>query len=341
MTNRQWTLARRPDGAGDIDCFAYREAPTPEGAPGQILVQWELLLCAPTIRNWISGNRNSYYPTVEIGEVILAPALGRIVESDRPDFPVGHRVSGIGSWQDYQWIDPAEGFQIIPEEFSSVDAMGVYGLNALTGYCGLIRYGRPQEGETLLVSGAAGSVGSVVAQIGRIKGCKVVGIAGGREKLDWLRDDCGIEHLIDYKADDVGARIDEHFPDGVDIYFDNVGGEILELAAARMRPMGRIVLCGQIASYDDGRPIVAPPLDMMRIIYGEIAINGFLITRQGDLIPQALTDLQGWNEQGLLAHREDVRAGMREVPQTFSALFTGANTGTLLARISSREGEVL
>jgi len=338
--NRQWILARRPKGAADLECFEYREMATLPGQDGEVCVQWELMLCAPTIRNWISGNRNSYYPTVEIGEPILSPAIGRIVESRNPAFVIGQRLWGIGSWQDYQWIDPLA-FQIVPPDITSVDAMGVYGLNALTAYTGLIRFGLPQKGETLLVSGAAGSVGSVVAQIGHIMGLNVVGIAGGPAKLKWLREDCGITNLIDYKSEDCAARLDAYFPDGIDIYFDNVGGDMLEMAAARMRPLGRIVLCGQISHYDDGQPILPPPIDMMRIIYGEIRINGFLITRHADLQPQALKDLRAWNDKGILSHREDVRDGMKDLPETFSRLFNGANVGTLLARISSPEGATL
>lgn len=340
MKNRQWLLARRPDGAVSRDCFEYRESSdlSGEGADGQVLVEWELLLCAPTIRNWISGARDSYHPVVEIGDAVLAPAIGHIVESNHPDFAVGQRLFGTGSWQDRQWVDPAAGYRVIPPEIGSVDAMGVYGINALTAYCGIVRVGEIKSGEVVLVSGAAGSVGSVVAQIARIKGCDVIGIAGSEEKLSWLRNDCGIEKLIDYKRDDVAARLDELAPDGIDVYFDNVGGSILEAAAARMRQFGRIALCGQISSYDSGGAITPPPFDMMRLIYGGIRIEGFLVRHHPDVIPQALADLAEWNGKGLLSHREDVRDGLENLPETFSALFDGSNEGTLLARISDGHG---
>ena len=340
MTNRQWLLARHPVGAVGRDCFEYREVPdlAGQGAPGQVLMQWELLLCAPTIRNWISGQRDSFHPVVELGQPILAPAIGRIVESNNPDFPVGARLFGSGSWQDQQWIDPAAGYRIIPEGIGSVDAMGVLGINALTAYCGLMRLGEPKAGEVLLVSGAAGSVGSIVAQIGRILGCHVVGIAGGPGKLRWLREECGIEHLIDYKSEDVAAGMDAHCSDGIDIYFDNVGGDMLVAAAARMRPRGRIVLCGQISSYESGGAITAPPIDMMRLIYGGIRMEGFLVRHHLDIIPKGLEDLAAWNAKGLLAHREDVRDGLKNLPETLSLLFSGRNEGTLLARISDGKG---
>lgn len=343
MKNRQWLLARHPQGAVGRDCFEYRESEdrAGQGAAGQVLIRWELLLCAPTIRNWISEARDSYHPVVEIGQPILAPAIGRIIESNNPDFPAGGRLFGAGTWQDQQWVDPSAGYRAIHDGIASVDAMGVLGINAITGYCGMDRIGQPKKGEVLLVSGAAGSVGSIVAQMGRILGCHVVGIAGGPEKLRWLREDCGIEQLIDYKSEDVAARMDALCPEGIDIYFDNVGGAMLQAAAARMRQGGRIILCGQISSYDDGGPITAPPIDMMRMIYGGIRMEGFLVRHFPETIPKALEDLAKWNEQGLLAHREDVRDGLECLPETFSALFTGSNEGTLLARIADGQGAAL
>ena len=343
MTNRQWLLARRPTGALTRDCFTLATAPSRsgQGAPGEVLMQWELLLCAPTIRNWISGKADAWHPVSPMGEPVLAPAIGRIIESNHADFAVGQRLFGLGSWQDEQWVDPTAGYSPIADDVSSVDAMGVYGINALTAWVGLVEVGKPQPGEVLLVSGAAGSVGSVVAQIGRIKGLRVIGIAGGADKLAWLRDDCGIDHLIDYKSEDVAARLDELCPEGIDIYFDNVGGDILVAAAARLRQKARIVLCGQIAAYDGGGPIVPPPIDLMRIIYGGVRIEGFLVTHHPHCVPQALADLAAWNGAGQLAHREDVRAGFEALPDTLALLFKGANQGTLLARISDGAGNPL
>ncbi len=343
MSNRQWLLAKRPQSAVSRECFEYCESGDRrgQGEAGHVLMRWEMLLCAPTIRNWISGTRDSYHPVVEIGDPILAPAIGTVIESNNSGVAVGQRLFGTGSWQDQQWVDPAAGYRVIPEHIGSQDAMGVLGINALTAYCGLIKLGQPREGEVLLVSGAAGSVGSVVAQIGRIKGCVVVGIAGGPEKLRWLREDCGIERLIDYKAEEVPARLKELCPDGIDIYFDNVGGDMLVAAVDHMRPGGRIALCGQISSYDSGKAITAPPIDMMRLIYGGIRMEGFLVRQHPETITQGLADLAEWNAQGLLAHREDVRAGMRELPETFSALFDGSNEGTLLGRIADEKGNPL
>lgn len=343
MTNRQWLLARHPQGAVTRDCFTLTTAPDRrgQGGVGHVLMQWELMLCAPTIRNWISGATDSYHPVIRVGDVVLAPAVGRIIESHDPEFPLGMRLFGAASWQDQQWIDPKAGYRVIPAKISSQDAMGVLGINAITAWCGLVHIGQPKPGEVLLVSGAAGSVGSVVAQIGRILGCKVIGIAGGADKLRWLREDCGIEHLIDYKSEPVAERLDVLAPEGIDIYFDNVGGNILETAAARTRQRGRIVLCGQISAYEGGGPIAAPPLDMMRLIYGGIRIEGYIVRHHAETIPQALADLADWIARGLIAHREDIRPGFDALPETLALLFKGANNGTLLARISDANGNLV
>jgi NADPH-dependent curcumin reductase CurA len=341
MINRQWLLASRPEAAVEQRHFQLAESPMPQSpeADGKVLLRMEMLLCAPTIRNWISGNRSSYYPTVEIGQPILTPAVGRIIESNDDRFPVGARLVGSGSWQDYQWVDPDHGYRVVPEGIASVDALGILGMNALTAYFGIRDVGRPQPGEVLLVSGAAGSVGSVAAQIGRIMGARVMGICGGRDKALWLRESCGIPDVIDYKVEDVADRLDALCPDGIDVFFDNVGGMILRDVIARMRRHGRVALCGQIATYDAAAD--NPPLDMMRIIYGAIRLQGFLVSDYADRVSEALDDLIEWDRAGLLAHREDIRDGFDHLPDTFASLFKGSNSGTLIARIADAEGNPL
>lgn len=340
MINRQWLLASHPTGAVDRGHFTLTEEElVATTANGRILVRNELLLCAPTIRNWISGNRSSYYPTVEIGQPVMAPAVARVVASEDQRYPIGTRLVGLGSWQDYQWIDPDAGYRIVSDDTTSSDALGILGMNALTAYFGLIDVGRAEPGEVVLVSGAAGSVGSVAAQIGRIQGARVVAICGGDEKARWLRDACGIADVIDYKAGDLLARLDALCPDGVDVFFDNVGGTLLRDVVARMRRHGRVALCGQIATYDAAAG--DPPLDMMRIIYGAIELRGFLVPDYADRFPDAIEQLAAWKAEGLLAHREDVRDGLLQLPETFVSLFDGSNTGTLIARIADPAGSPL
>ncbi|MCC2981325.1 NADP-dependent oxidoreductase [Sphingomonas sp. IC4-52] len=341
MINRQWTLASHPTGELTRQNFSWSEQPLPAEppAPGQILLQTELLLCAPTIRNWISGNRSSYYPTIEVGNPVLAPAVCRIAASDDPDFPVGARVLGTAGWQDYQWANPALGYRVIPDGVSSVDALGVLGMNALTAYFGMLDVARPRAGEVVLVSGAAGSVGSIAAQIGRIVGARVVAICGGAEKASWLRNNCRITDVIDYKSENVTARLDQLCPGGVDVFFDNVGGTLLRDVVARLNRGGRVALCGQIATYDGAAG--DPPLDMMRIIYGAIRLQGFLVPDYADRYEEATTQLAQWLAAGELVHREDIRDGLEQLPETFASLFRGDNSGTLIARISDEEGHPL
>jgi NADPH-dependent curcumin reductase CurA len=341
MINRQWLLASHPGAQLTRSDFAWQEAPVAADAPasGQILLQTELLLCAPTIRNWISGNRSSYYPTIEIGSPIMAPGVARVVASDDAAFPVGARVLGTLAWQDYQWVDPAYGYRHLPDEVASVDALGVLGMNALTAYFGVLEVAQPKAGEVMLVSGAAGSVGSVAAQIGRIVGARVVALCGGAEKARWLREECGVDEVIDYKAEDVLARLDALCPTGIDVFFDNVGGTLLRDVVARLRRGARVALCGQIATYDGAAG--DPPLDMMRIIYGAIRLQGFLVPDYAARYEEATLQLAQWLGEGKLAHREDLRDGLAALPETFASLFSGDNSGTLIARVSDGNGAML
>ncbi len=330
--NRQWLLARRPTGLPRAEDFEYRENEffPPDLESRQILVRNLAFLCAPTIRNWMDPPGNSLYPSIPIGDVIMGPVAGRVVKSRHPDYPEGSQVAGIGSWQDHQVMNPDEQMTWpVPEGHSHIDAVGIYGLNALTGYFGLLEVGRPEKGESVLVSGAAGSAGSVAAQIGKIVGCRVVGIAGGAEKCRWLVDECGLDDCIDYKKESIDERLGELFPDGIDVFFDNVGGSILQAAIENMAPFGRIVLCGQIASYNEDETPEGPR-NMMRLIYGGMRMQGFLVGHYVNKFPKALADLEKWVEQGLISHREDVREGFQSLPAVFNELFEGRNKGTLI-----------
>jgi len=333
LGNRQWLLRRRPRGNVDLADFEYRETGVPDTTPlgaGELLLRNRVFLCAPTMRNWMDAPGNNFYPSVPIGEPVLAPAACEVIASAREDVPVGARVTCTTSWQDYQRVGPTQAVRRIPDGLSFVEAMGVYGLNARTGYFGLLKVGRPKPGNTLVVSGAAGSTGSVAAQIGKIMGCRVIGIAGGPDKCQWLTDDCGLDAAIDYKLGGVREKLADLCPAGIDIFFDNVGGEILQAAVENMARFGRIVLCGQIANYTGGGPIPGPT-NMMRIIYGSITMQGFLQSNFADETESAIAALRGWVEAGKIAHREDLRTGFKSIPETFACLFDGGNQGTLLA----------
>ena len=331
-SNRQWRLARRPQGLSRPDDFQFvDDGGMPEApAEGEIIVNNKAFLCAPTIRNWMDPPSNCLYPSIGIGEVILGPVSAVVTASAHPGFSPGDRVATISSWQDFAKVVPAESMtRVIPDEHSLIEAVGVFGLNSLTGYFGIRETGAIQAGDAVLVSGAAGSAGSIAAQVAKLGGCRVVGIAGGPEKCQWLLEDCKLDAVIDYRNENVGARIAALFPEGINVFFDNVGGDILQAAVDHMAPFGRIVLCGQIASYnDDERP--EGPRNMMRLIYGGIRMEGFLVGHFEARHNEALEDLTRWQRSGQLCHREDVRSGFTALPGAFNSLFDGSNTGTLI-----------
>lgn len=330
--NRQWRLARRPSGKATPEDFEYVEANDGVASPGdgEVVVNNRAFLCAPTIRNWMDPPGNSLYPSMDIGQVIMGPAAGVVVASRHPNLSAGDHVATISSWQDYAVIRPDISMtRVLPDDHSFIEAVGVFGLNSLTGYFGIREVGSIRPGDQVLVSGAAGSAGSVAAQVAKIAGCRVVGIAGGTEKCRWLLQDCGLDAAIDYRSDDLRARITDLFPGGINVFFDNVGGDILQAAVDNMAEFGRIVLCGQIASYNENASAEGPR-NMMRLIYGGIRMQGFLVGHFADHFDDALQDLTDWERSGRLAHREDVRYGFSSLPEVFNSLFDGSNSGTLI-----------
>ncbi len=333
--NRQWLLKRRPQGKATIQDFEYVEATLPatdDLRPGEIVLRNLVFLCAPTMRNWMDPPSNSLYPSMPLGAPVMAPAACEVIASRRPDVPVGSRVTSLTAWQDCQRVSPDHSVSLIPDDLDTIEAMGVLGLNTLTAYFGLLRVGSPAPGETVVVSGAAGSTGSVAAQIAKLNGCRVVGVAGGSSKCRWLLDDLGLDAAVDYKDHAFEARMREACPRGIDVFFDNVGGAVLQAAVDNMARRGRIVLCGQIAGYNDSAPVPGPR-DMMRLIYGSITMRGFLMSDYADEVPVALSHLRAWLASRQLKVRVDARAGFRRIPETFAALFEGANQGTLLALV--------
>ena len=256
MKNRQWLLARRPHGAIQDSDFQFVETDAPTPGEGEVLVRILMLSCDPTQRGWIA--RDTYLPAVKIGEVVRSLGAGRIEASNNPDFEVGDIVSGLVGWQDYVAMNPKGQLSKLPPGAPLEMAMSVLGMTGMTAYFGLIDVGRPAAGETVVVSGAAGATGSVVGQIAKIKGCRAIGIAGGAEKCRWLTEELGFDAAIDYKSENVKARLKELCPKGIDIFFDNVGGDILDAALARLAMRGRVVLCGAIANYNATEPPPGP-----------------------------------------------------------------------------------
>jgi NADPH-dependent curcumin reductase CurA len=267
-----------------------------------------------------------------------ATGVGQVVESSNPALPEGALVQGLLNWQEYSVGDLAAPIPLrpLPTGVTPTMALGVFGSTSLTAYFGLLDVGQPRSGETVLVSGAAGATGSVVAQIARLKGCRVVGIAGGAEKCQWLLDACKLDAVIDYKSEDITARIGELCPDGVDVFFDNVGGDTLEAGISHMADFGRIVLCGAISGYNDETP--APgPRNLMILITRRIRMQGFIVIDYLTRAEEAYTALAEWVSAGEIAWRDDIQEGFENIPATLQRLFDGRNTGKQLLKLAEPE----
>lgn len=330
--NRQWLLRRWPRGLLHRDDLELTTGDTHVRPlkDGDIRVHNMLFRCAPTMRNWMAGPNRSLHHAMALNAPVQGHTVGRVVESRNGRYPVGTRVYVRSIWGDYDIIDAEQSVpKLIPEGMSAVESVGKYGISSLTAYFGLLSIGQPRAGETLVVSGAAGSVGSLAAQIGKIRGCRVIGIAGGEQKRAWLIENCGVDAAIDYKAEDVDAALEHHCPSGIDLFFDNVGGSILQAAVDHMAKFGRIVLCGQISQYNSGGPAIGFT-NVMRLVYGSIRMQGFSVTDFADDTPVALRDIETWIASGGLVVRVDVRHGFENLPETFNALFDGSNNGVLL-----------
>ncbi len=335
-TNAQWRLAARPVGLPKASDWEYVEEPAPEPADGQFLVELELLSLDPAMRGWMNDVR-SYVPPVGIGEVMRAGGIGRVVESRNPEYDVDDLVFGQFGIQRYA-ISDGRGVSLVDTQLAPAPVhLGALGLTGLTAYFGLLDIGRPEPGQTVVVSGAAGAVGSVVGQIARIKGCRVVGIAGGPEKCKWLTDQLGFDAAIDYKRDDLRQQLREETPDGVDVYFDNVGGETLDEVLRRLARGARVVICGAISQYNAEQPPKGPA-NYMQLLVMRASMTGFLVFDFVQRYPEAVAQLAEWLNAGELQSREDtVRAGIEQFPDVFLMLFRGENTGKLILELDVAE----
>ena len=334
-TNRQWLLAKRPEGMVGEANFEYAEAPIPTPGDGEILVRNLYLSFDPTQRGWME-DRESYLPPVQLGEPMRAGSIGQVVESNHADYAVGDMVQTTGGWQDFTVCNPAGGIiglNKVPDGIPPEMMLSVLGVTGLTAYWGLLDLGKPQAGETVLVSGAAGATGSIAGQIARIKGCRVVGIAGGPEKCSWLKEAARFDDVIDYKSEHVSARIGETCPDRVDVFFDNVGGDILQAALDHINMRARVVLCGGISGYNATAPIPGPS-NLMNLVIMRARMEGFIVIDYMDRAGQAIEELMGWIQAGDLVYQVDMQEGFENIPATLTRLFTGQNIGKQLLKIA-------
>lgn len=331
--NHQFKLASRPVGSVKRSDFDYTEETLRDPAEGEVLVKILYISLDPAMRGWMNENKNSYIPPVGIGEVMRAIAVGRVVASKNPAFAVGDHVNGLLGVQEYAYSN-GQGLSKVDPKLAPLPVfLGTLGMPGLTAYFGLMEIGQPKSGETVVVSGAAGAVGLVVGQIAKIKGCRVVGIAGGTEKCRYLVEQLGFDAAIDYKSEDVAAALKQHCPNGVDVYFDNVGGDILDAVLTRLARDARIVICGAISQYNNTTPIKGPA-NYLQLIVNRASMKGVMVADYYGRAPEALREMGGWIAAGKLKTREDVVDGLSTFPETFQKLFTGENNGKLVIKVA-------
>lgn len=332
-TYRRILLAARPHGLVDDTILTVDDtAEVPEPAEGQALVAVRHLSIDPTIRTWMD-DAPGYLPPIAIGDVVRSGGLGEVVASRTDALSVGDTVFGMLGWQEYTLVDGADGsLSVVPAGIEPAVVLGVLGVTGMTAYFGMRDIGRVGDGDTVVVSGAAGATGSVAGQLARIAGAgNVVGIAGGADKCAWLVDELGFDHAINYRDEDVGSRLRATCPRGVDVYFDNVGGTILDAALANLAMHARVVLCGAISQYNEDRPV--GPKNYLQLIVTRSRMEGFLILDYLDRFPGAQLEMAGWVMEGRIHHREHVVQGLDHAGEALNLLFSGGNTGKVVVAV--------
>lgn len=334
FSTREWILLKRPSGLlaqGDLE---LRQTTITDPEPGHVVVKNQFISLDPAIRDWISENK-SYLPPVPLGTPVWASVVGEVVSSNSSLFSVGDKVSGLGTWAEYSLCQ--EYFLLGVDESLGLplsNFLSAVGPVGMTAYYGLLDVGKPKSGETVLVSAAAGAVGSLVGQIARIKGCRVVGLAGSEEKCRWLTEDLGFDASINYKqCDDYEAAIAEACPDGVDVYFDNVGGEILDATLMNINSHARIVFCGWISYQNALEDPLPGPWNMWQILAKSARIEGFLIHEYFTDFHKTVPIMAEWVKSGEIQFREDIVDGLENIPQAYLKLFDGSNKGKLMVRV--------
>jgi len=331
--NRQFRLSARPAGMVKRSDFEFVTTPAADPGPGEALVRVQYLSLDPAMRGWMNAGR-SYIAPVGIGEVMRAGGIGRVVASNDPGLAVGDTVVGMTGVQDYAVVQAKTMVKVDPRLAPLPRFLGALGMPGLTAYFGLLDIGQPKEGETVVVSAAAGAVGAVVGQIAKIKGCRVVGIAGGPQKCGYVTDELGFDAAIDYKSEDVRAMLAQHCPKGIDVYFDNVGGEILDIALSLLAMRARVIICGAISQYNHPESI-AGPRNYLSLLINNARMEGFVVFHFAARYAEGMQALAGWVLSGKIKAREDVVDGLESFPDTLQRLFRGENFGKLVLQVSA------
>nr|WP_145545050.1 NADP-dependent oxidoreductase [Variovorax boronicumulans] len=341
LVNHQVRLAQRPETTATREHWNFTTEPVAEPSEGGVLVQTLSLSLDPAMRGWLNDAK-SYIPPVAIGEVMRAGGVGRVIASQNPAFAVGDTVYGTLGVQEYVLV-PQEalkrvGLVKIDLRLGTVGQwLNVLGMPGMTGYFGLLDIGQPQPGQTVVVSAAAGAVGQTVGQLARIKGCRAVGIAGGPAKCDWVVKELGFDACIDYKAGPSAVRegLKQHCPSGVDVYFDNVGGDILDQVLARLARKARVIVCGAISQYNNANSMPgAGPRNYLSLLVNRARMEGMVVFDYAERFPQAIAELAGYLKDGRMQSKEDVVQGLDQFPETLNKLFAGGNFGKLVLQVA-------
>lgn len=334
--NREFRLAARPVGLIKPTDFELTTTPIPEPGPGQALVRTLYLSLDPTNRTWMN-DREGYLPAVELGAVMRGSGLGQVVRSNNPTLPEGALVQGLVGWRDYLLIGQGcdTRLSVVPAGIGvpMPVLLGALGVTGLTAYFGLTEIGKPQPGETVVVSAAAGATGSVAGQLAKILGCRVVGIAGSDDKCAWLCSELGFDAAINYKREGWKKQLSAACPNGIDVVFENVGGEILDASLARINLRARIVLCGLISAYNASEPVPGP-YNFANVLVRRARIEGFIILDYASRFAEGIRQLAQWYRAGQLKHRDTIVEGLEQAPVAINRLFDGRSTGKLLIAVA-------
>ncbi|WP_019668415.1 NADP-dependent oxidoreductase [Eudoraea adriatica] len=338
--NKQLKFVKRPVGEADPSTWSLEINPVPELQDGEILVRQHFVSLDPAMRGWMNDSK-SYIEPMAIGSVMRAGAVGEVVAvKNNPNFKIGDFVAGFGGVQQYAVSDGANSRIIDPALAPLPTYLSTLGMTGMTAYFGILEVGKIKEGDIVVVSGAAGAVGSIVGQIAKIKGCRVIGIAGGQKKCNYLLEELGFDAAIDYKNEDVRSRLKEECPKGLDVYFDNVGGEILDIALSRLRMHARIVICGAISQYNN-KMSVKGPSNYLSLLVNRATMQGMVVFDYAKRYSEAARDMGAWLAEGKLKGKEDIYEGIENFPQTFQRLFSGDKLGKLVLKVIEDESHTM
>ncbi len=333
MENKQQILAKRPLGVPDEETWTYTSTPIRALEEGEMLVEQHYISLDPAMRGWMNESR-SYIPPVQIGEVMRAGTVGKVIQTQgNTPFQEGDFITGWGGVQTHLITKGEQYYKVDPNRAPLPAYIGTLGMPGMTAYFGILQEGQIKAGDTVLVSGAAGAVGSIVGQIAKIKGCTVIGIAGGKEKCDYVVNELGFDGAIDYKNENVISGIKQNCPKGIDVYFDNVGGEILDAALIFLRKNARVVICGAISQYN-ATTAVAGPKNYLSLLVNRASMKGMVVLDYALEYGTAMKEMAGWMQEGKLKSREDIYEGIENFRETFLRLFSGEKNGKLVLKVN-------